>query len=78
MPKGYFVCYSCGKRAELSTEERPCEVLSGWLTVSHWKGPGAVEHYNFCSFTCLKTWADAQAPKIPEAFLRAFEEEKDE
>ncbi len=77
MPKGYFVCYSCGKRAEFSPEERPCEVLTGWLTISQWKGLGAVEHYNFCSFTCLKTWADAQAPKIPEAFLRAFEEERD-
>jgi len=77
MPKGYFVCYSCGKRAEFSPEERHCEVLTGWLTVSQWKGLGAVEHYNFCSFTCLKTWADAQAPKIPEAFLKAFEEEKD-
>ena len=77
MPKGYFICRSCGKRVEYSSEERPCEVLSGWLTVSQWKGLGAVEHYYFCSFSCLKRWADAQVPKIPEVFLKAFEEGKD-
>jgi len=77
MPKGNFTCHSCGKRVEHSLEERPCEVLGGWLTVSHWKGLGAVEHYNFCSFTCLERWAEAQVPKIPEAFLKAFGEGKD-
>ena len=77
MPKGYFICHSCGKRVELGPKERPCEVLSGWLVVSHWKGLGVVEHYNFCSFTCLKRWVDVQVPKIPEAFLKAFEEGKD-
>lgn len=73
MPKGYFVCHSCGEKVEFCPEEKPCEVLSGWLVVSHWKGLGAVEHYYFCSFICLKRWADAQVPKIPEVFLKAFE-----
>jgi len=76
MPKRYFICHSCGKRAESSPEEPPCEVLRGWLTVSYWKGLGVVEHYNFCSFTCLKSWADAQVPKIPEVFLKTFDEGK--
>jgi hypothetical protein len=45
--------------------------------VSQWKGLGAVEHYNFCSFSCLKTWTDTQVPQIPDVFLKAFEEGKD-
>ena len=77
MPKGYFICHSCGKTVEYAPEERPCEVLSGWLTVSHWKGLGVVEHYNFCSSTCLKRWVDTQVPHVPEVFLKAFEEGKD-
>lgn len=76
MPKKAFICFSCGKRTEFTSEEPPCEVLSGWLTVAQWKGLGVVEHHNFCSFTCLKRWADAQVPKIPEVFLKAFEEGK--
>jgi len=76
MPKA-FICHSCGERVEFSPEKRPCEALIGWLTVSHWKGLGAVEQYNFCSFTCLKRWADAQVPKIPEVFLKAFERKRD-
>jgi len=74
MLKGHCICSSCGRGVEFSPEERPCEVLSGWLTVSQWKGLGEVEHYNFCSFTCLKRWADAQTPKVPEVFLKALEE----
>ena len=76
MPKGYFSCHSCGKRVEHSAEERPCEVLNGWLMVSRWKGLEAIEHYNFCSFSCLKTWTDTQVPQVPEVFLKAFEEGK--
>ncbi len=76
MQKPTFICHSCGKRLKYATGERPCEMLSGWLTVSQWKGLGTVEHYSFCSFTCLKGWADAQVPKIPEPFLKAFEEGK--
>jgi hypothetical protein len=62
---------------ECSGEERPCEVLNGWFMVSRWKGPKVVEHYNFCSSTCLKTWIDAQVPQVPDVFLKAFEEGKD-
>jgi hypothetical protein len=72
-----FICHSCGERVECSKEERPCEVLNGWLMVSLWKGPAAVEHYNFCSLTCLKIWLDARVPQIPDVFLRAFEKGKD-
>lgn len=77
MTQGYFICHSCGKTVEHTEAERPCEVLNGWLMVSRWKGPKAVEHYNFCSLTCLKKWADAQIPQIPNVFLKAFEEGKD-
>jgi hypothetical protein len=77
MRKKYFVCHSCGERIGCSAEERPCEVLQGWLMVSQWKGPEAVEHYNFCSLTCLKAWLDAQIPQVPDVFLRAFERGKE-
>lgn len=70
-----FSCYSCGKRAECCTEEVPCEMLKGWFTVSCWKGLSVVEHYNFCSFSCLKFWVDAQVPQIPEVFLESFGED---
>jgi hypothetical protein len=77
MPREYFICHSCGERVECSGKKRPCEALNGWLMVSQWKGPEAVEHYNFCSLICLKTWIDAQVPQVPDAFLRAFEKGKD-
>jgi hypothetical protein len=73
MPRDYFICHSCGERVECRVKQRPCEVLDGWLMVSLWSGPEAVEHYNFCSLNCLKTWVDTQLPKVPDAFLRAFE-----
>ncbi len=69
-----FSCHSCGKVIECHHGEPPCEVLEGWLTVSYWKGSGSVEHYNFCSFSCLKSWVDAQVPRIPGAFLESFKE----
>ena len=75
MEERLVVCCSCGEKAELPAEEAPCEVLHGWLTVSHFKGAGSVEHYNFCSFACLKKWAEAQAPEIPEVFLESFTED---
>lgn len=75
MRKGHFSCCTCGEKVEFSTEEPPCEALRGWLVLSHWKGLRSVDHCYFCSFTCLKRWADAQAPEIPEAFLKAFREE---
>jgi len=70
------VCFSCGKKREGSSGEPPCQTLEGWLTVSHWKGVGAVEHYSFCSFSCLKPWVDAQVPRVPEIFLKSFKEGK--
>ena len=73
--KGCFTCCSCGKKVEYCRDERPCQILTGWLLVSQWKGLGAVEHYHFCSPTCLKIWADTQAPQIPEVFLKAFGDE---
>jgi hypothetical protein len=76
MLKRHFMCSSCGRNVEFSPQEPPCQVLSGWITVSHWKGLGSVEHYHFCSFTCLKRWADAQVPQIPKVFLESFEEDK--
>lgn len=69
-------CFSCGKKGEGSPGEPPCRALKGWLTLSHWKGVGSVEHYSFCSFSCLKSWVDAQVPKVPEIFLKSFEEGK--
>ena len=72
------ICSSCGQRVGFSSKEPPCEVLDGWLTVSQWKGLGAVDHYYFCSFTCLKKWADAQVPEIPKVFLEGFKEESGE
>lgn len=71
-------CSSCGQWVGFSSKEPPCEVLSGWLTVSHWEGLGSVDHYHFCSLACLKRWADAQAPEIPKAFLEVFKEKSGE
>jgi len=72
----YSTCFSCGIKVESSSEDPPCEILSGWLTVSHWRGLEAVEHYNFCSFTCLKKWVEVQTPEIPNVFLQSFDEEQ--
>jgi len=75
MPQGRFSCNSCGKRVEYGIRERPCEVLRGWVMVSEWKDVEAVEHYYFCSLGCLKTWVEDRAPRVPEVFLKAFEED---
>jgi hypothetical protein len=77
MPRGDFVCHNCGEIVECSEEERPCEVLKGWLMVTLLKGPKSGEHYDFCSLMCLKAWVDAQVPQVPNIFLKAFEEEED-
>jgi len=72
-----LTCHSCGKEVKSSPGEPPCEVLKDWLTVSHWKGPGAVSRYNFCSYSCLKSWVDAQVPRVPQVFLKSFEESQE-
>lgn len=77
MVKRYSICYSCGKRVEYPWGEPPCKALSGWLRVSYWKGLESVDHYDFCSFSCLQRWVDTQVPKIPDVFLESFGEEKD-
>lgn len=72
------ICSGCGQKVELAEKEPPCKALDGWITLSHWKGLGSVEHYNFCSLTCLKNWAESQAPAIPKVFLESFSEESGE
>jgi len=74
----HLSCHSCGKEIESSPGEPPCEALKDWLTVSHWKGPGVVSRYNFCSYGCLKSWVDAQMPKVPQVFLKSFEESQED
>jgi len=81
--RNYAICHSCGKKMEYADcsdrrappENARCEVLKSWLTVSHWKGMYSVDHYDFCSFSCLQRWVESQIPKVPEVFLKAFEEE---
>ena len=79
----YAICQSCGKKVEYTgcserltpPEDAPCKVLTGWLTVSQWKGIGVVEHHDFCSLACLQRWVDSKVPKVPETFLKAFGQE---
>jgi len=71
-----FSCQSCGKRVEYVRGEPPCEMLKGWLTVSYWKGSGSVEHYHFCSLSCLMSWVNAQVPRVPDVFLESFKEDE--
>jgi len=75
-PDTQFSCRSCGKIAECPPGATPCEALQGWLTVSSWEEPGVVEHYHFCSFSCLEAWADAKVPRVPDVFLDSFREDK--
>jgi len=72
------ICAGCGQKVEFPSQEPPCGVLSGWLTLAQWKGIGSVERYNFCSFTCLKKWVTVQSPEIPKVFLESFNEESGE
>ena len=81
--KNYAVCHGCGKKMEYTEcsvkcaprEYARCNALKGWLAVSHWKGLGSVDHYDFCSFTCLEKWVEARVPQIPKTFLKAFQHE---
>ncbi len=75
MQRRSSICSFCGKKAEKSSEGPPCVSLEGWLTVTHWKGMGAVEQYDFCCFTCLEEWARDQSTQIPKVFLESFEDE---
>ncbi len=70
-----FTCYSCGKKIDGSSEDPPCEVLEGWLTMSHWKSVATVEHFSFCSFMCLRSWVEANVSVVPRVFLESFGEE---
>ncbi len=81
--KNYATCQFCGKKAEYTycserrapPEDARCQVLRGWLSVSHWKGMGTVDYYDFCSLTCLQKWVEGQVPRVPKTFLEAFEDE---
>ncbi len=73
-------CLGCGKKAEYTEcsgwgtvpEDARCRVLPDWLTVTRWRGMGLVDRYDFCSFSCLQKWVEAQVPGIPDTFLDAF------
>ena len=67
-------CHSCGKELEHKMGKMPCENLAGWLTISHWKGHESVDHYSFCSVSCLRTWVEDLSPRIPDVFLKSFGE----
>ncbi len=67
-------CGACGKVLTYAGGEPPCEALKDWLTLSHWKGSGAVDRHSFCSYDCLKQWLNDRVTEIPEAFLRSFGE----
>ncbi len=69
-----FICEWCGKEVDNTSGEPPCAVLKGWVTVSQWHGRGDAEHYTFCSFACLRAWVDSLVPKIPNIFLKSFDE----
>lgn len=71
-----FTCCSCGKKVVGSSEEAPCELLEGWMTMSHWKGVGTVEHLSFCSSLCLRSWVESHVPTIPKVFLESFREDE--
>ena len=81
--RSYAICQGCGKKVEYTEcsgrcappEDARCKVLDGWLSVSRWKGMGAVDYYDFCSLVCLQRWVDTKVSKIPRTFLKAFEDE---
>ena len=77
MERKAIVCHSCGTELEQTPGGAPCEQLTGWVTISIWKGKGSVDHYNFCCFDCLQMWVEDTSPQIPNVFLNAFNEETD-
>lgn len=73
----YVICYFCGRKVEHHHSDPPCQVLGGWLTVSCWRGLESVDHYSFCSLSCVQGWVGSQVPSIPEVFLKSFAEEEE-
>ena len=73
-----IICHSCGKELEHRMGRLPCEDLTGWFTISYWKGRESVDHYSFCSVNCLQMWMEDQVPRIPDVFLRSFGESSEE
>ena len=81
--RAYAVCECCGRKVEYTQcsergappEDARCRVLSGWLSVSCWKGTEAVDYYDFCSLVCLQRWVNTQILRIPQIFLKAFEDD---
>ncbi len=78
MSEESFICSTCGRKVGFSKELAPCEMLIGWLTLAHWKGLSSVDHYNFCSLSCLKKWVNTKVPEIPRVFLDSFNDESGE
>ncbi|MCX5991758.1 MAG: hypothetical protein NTZ04_05455 [Chloroflexi bacterium] len=78
--KNHAVCHFCAKKVEYTdcSDREPspgdarCNIMRGWLTVSHWQGMHAVDYYDFCSFGCLHKWVNAQFPRVPSVFLKAL------
>lgn len=77
MQRKTVVCHSCGRELEHKPGCVPCEELTGWITISIWKGKESVDHFNFCCFGCLRDWIENRSPRIPNAFLQAFGDETD-
>jgi hypothetical protein len=74
MLEGTIMCHSCGREMEHMVGKLPCEELTGWFMVSYWKGRESIEHYSFCSADCLRDWLRDQSTKVPDAFLKSFDE----
>jgi hypothetical protein len=68
-------CDSCGKKLEICPGGQCSEEEREWLTLSFWKGMGATAHYSFCSMDCVRRWQDKHNPKVPEVFLKSFNDE---
>ncbi len=85
MSKSYAICNFCKKSikytdcsdVETYPEDARCEMLKGWLMIRQWKGKGQADDYDLCSLDCLHKWVVNQLPKIPDEYLKAFEDDKD-
>jgi hypothetical protein len=72
------ICHACGCEVELQEDDRPCDVLSGWLMLSCVRCNENIDRYSFCSRDCLRAWLDAQLADIPEVFLDCLNEDDGE